>query len=90
MVVGRHAAHVVVHGRDDRDRLLGHVDAGKDGGGLADARQALGEQLGRQVVEVQVDVVLLRPDAAALGLCRWFLLCFGCVVLLFGGGEWRR
>ena len=45
---------------------LGDVDAGKDGGGLGDARQALGQDLGREVVEVQVDVVLLGAAAAPL------------------------
>lgn len=38
---------------------LGHIDAREDGGGLTDARQPLRQQLRRQVVEVQVDVVLL-------------------------------
>ena len=37
---------------------LGHVDAGEDGRRLADAGQPLREQLRRQVVQVQVDVVL--------------------------------
>lgn len=38
----------------------------KDGGGLGDAGQALSQQLWRQVVQVQVDVVLLGAHAAAL------------------------
>ena len=45
---------------------LGDVDASENGGRLGDTRQALGEHLGRQVVEVQVHVVLVRADAAAL------------------------
>ena len=51
-------------GRHHRDGLLRHVDAGEDARGLGDARQALVEQLGIQVLEVQVDVVLVRAVAA--------------------------
>ena len=36
LVVGRHTAHVVVHGGKDRDRLFGHVDTREDLGSLAD------------------------------------------------------
>eukprot|EP00964_Phaeocystis_antarctica_P063294 scaffold37967_cov57-Phaeocystis_antarctica.AAC.4 len=48
------------------DGVLGHVDPGEDGRGLRDAWQPLGEDLGRQVVEVKVDVVLVGADAAPL------------------------
>jgi hypothetical protein len=54
-----------VHGRQDRDRLLREVDAREDARRFRDARQAFGQRLGRQVVQVQVDVVLVRADAAA-------------------------
>ena len=63
--VRRDAAHVVVDRRQDRDRLLGDIDAGEHLGGLGNARQTLGQHLRIEVVEVQVDVVLLRTDAAA-------------------------
>src|SRR3546814_4488311 len=39
MKIRRHAAHVVVAGRNDGDRLLGHVDAGEDTRRLRDAGQ---------------------------------------------------
>ena len=65
-VVGRDAAHVVVHGRQHGDRLLGDVDAGKDLGGLGDAGQALGQRRRAEMRQLQVDVVLLGTDAAAL------------------------
>ena len=64
--VGRDAAHVVVAGRHDRDRLLGDVDAGEDPGGLRDAGQALVQELGVEMLEVEVDVVLVRAAAAPL------------------------
>ncbi len=63
VIVRRHAAHVVMHGRQHRDRLLGHVDAGEDLRGLGDAGQALVQQLRVEVLEMQVDVVLLRADS---------------------------
>ena len=63
--VGRDAAHVVVHGRHDRDRLAGHVDAGEDARGFRNAGQALVQDRRIEMVEVQVDVVLELADAAA-------------------------
>ncbi len=65
MIVRRDAAHVVVDGRQDRDRLLGHVNAGEDLGRFRDARQAGVQDLGIQVIQVQEDVVLVRAHAAA-------------------------
>ena len=41
VIVRGDAAHVVVHGRQHRDRLAAQVDAGEDLGVLGDARQAL-------------------------------------------------
>ena len=66
MQIGRYAAHVVVHGRQHRDRLARHVDAGEDPRGLADARQPLVQDVGAEMLQVQLDVVLVRPAAAAL------------------------
>merc|ERR1719487_1286895 len=64
--VGRGAAHVVVDGRQHRNRLLRHVDPGEDLGRLGDTREALVERIRRKVVEVEVDVILVRADTAAL------------------------
>src|SRR5690606_35182870 len=65
VVVGRNAAHVVVDGRDHRDRLLVHVDAGEDAGALGNARQLLVDHARAQVGQVEQDVVLVLADAAA-------------------------
>ena len=65
-IVGRDAAHIVMHCRDHRDRLLGGVDAGEDLGGFGDAGQALMQHFGAEMVELEMDMVLKRPDAAAL------------------------
>ena len=64
VIVRRDAAHVVVDGRQNRDRLLGHVDAREDLGALRDAGQALVQDLRIEVVEMQVDVILVAADAA--------------------------
>lgn len=56
------SAHVVVHGGQHGDGLFGHVHSGEDHGGLRDAGQPGGQLLGRQVVELQVHVVLLGTD----------------------------
>ena len=63
--VGRNAAHDIVHGRNDRDRLLVRVDAGKGARRLDDAGQTLLEQIPGQVFEMQMDVILLFADPAA-------------------------
>ncbi len=65
-IAGRDAAHVVVHRGQDRHGLLGDVDPGEDLRGLRDAGQALVDQRRVQVLDVQVDVVVLGADAAAL------------------------
>ena len=64
--VGGHTTHVVVHGGEDGDGLLCGVDAGKDGGRLDNAWQALLEDLLWQVGELQVHVVLVGAAATAL------------------------
>mmetsp|Transcript_15598 Transcript_15598/g.21318 ORF Transcript_15598/g.21318 Transcript_15598/m.21318 type:complete len:375 (-) Transcript_15598:215-1339(-) len=66
VVVRGNASHVVVNCGQNRNRLLGDVHARKDGRGLRDAGQALRQQVRGEVVEVQVNVVLLGPDAAPL------------------------
>src|SRR5690606_27796806 len=64
-VVGRNAAHVVVNGRQNRDRLAGHVDAGEDLGRFGDTRQALVDHGRIEVIQVQEDVVLVLANATA-------------------------
>ncbi len=65
VVVRGYAAHVVMDGRQHRDRLARHVDAGEDAGAFRDTRQALGEDRRVQVVEVEIDVVLELADATS-------------------------
>jgi hypothetical protein len=63
--VGRDAAHLVVDGRDDRDRFLGRIDVGELVADLQDRRQALADGVRADVAQVQQHVVLVRTDAAA-------------------------
>ena len=65
VIIGRDAAHIVVDGRHDRDRLAGQVDAGEGLRGLGDARQPLVQDLRVDMVEVKEDMVLVLADAAA-------------------------
>ena len=53
VIVRGDAAHVVVHGRQHRDRLARHVDAGENARGFGDARQALVQHLRIEMIEVQ-------------------------------------
>ncbi len=54
--VGRHAAHHVVAGRDDGDRLLDRIHVGEGAGELADARQTGFEYVLTQVIQLELDV----------------------------------
>mmetsp|Transcript_10075 Transcript_10075/g.27436 ORF Transcript_10075/g.27436 Transcript_10075/m.27436 type:complete len:289 (+) Transcript_10075:1652-2518(+) len=65
-VIGRYSAHVIVHGGQHRNRFLRHVHPGEDRGRLADPGETFGEQLWRQVVQVKVDMVLLRTHSPSL------------------------
>ena len=65
VIIRGDAAHVVVHGRQHRDRLARHVDIGEDARGLADAGQPLVQHLGIEMVEMQEQMVLFLADAAA-------------------------
>ena len=64
VIVRGNTAHIVVHGRQHRDRLAGQVDTGKNLGRFGDTRQALVQHFWIKVIEVQVDVVLVRANAA--------------------------
>ena len=64
MVIRRNSAHVVMHRRQDRDRLFGHIHTGKNARAFRDTRQTLCQGLGRQVVEVEVDMIATRPHTA--------------------------
>src|SRR3989304_1819175 len=62
--VGADAAHHVVRGRGDRDRVLRYVDA--VGGAVAqDLREAGCRLLGRQVGYIEIDAVAARPGHLA-------------------------
>src|SRR5439155_16151349 len=52
--------------RYHRDRLLMRVDSGEDACSVDDPGQSLVEDTWRQLLEMQIDVVLLLADAAAL------------------------
>mmetsp|Transcript_24577 Transcript_24577/g.61654 ORF Transcript_24577/g.61654 Transcript_24577/m.61654 type:complete len:228 (+) Transcript_24577:205-888(+) len=51
-VVGRNTAHVVVNRRQNRDRLLGHIDTSKDLCGFRNAGQTFGQDLWAQMREL--------------------------------------
>ena len=65
-VIGGDAAHVVVHRRHHRQRLAGEVDTGENLAAFGDPGQPFGQHLGIDVIEMQVDVVLVRTHPAPL------------------------
>jgi hypothetical protein len=64
MNVGWDAAHIVMRCRQYRDRLAGHIHAGKNLCCLGNPRKPLVQHLGIEMFEVQENVVGLRPAAA--------------------------
>lgn len=63
-VICWYATHVVVHSGQHWDGFAGDIDAGKDHGRLGDARQTLSQLLGRQVMQLQVHMILFGTNAA--------------------------
>ena len=64
--IGRDAAHIVVHGRQNRNRGLVDINPREHARGFRDARQAFGEDIRAKVLKMQEDVILVRADAASL------------------------
>ena len=62
VVVGRDAAHVVVHRRNDRNRIGRDVHPSEDARRFGNAGQPLVQHLGVEMVEVQIDVILMLAD----------------------------
>lgn len=56
--------HVVVNGREYRDRFLRDINSSKDRSRLGDTGETLVEDVGRQVGELEVDVVLVGTDSS--------------------------
>jgi len=63
VVIGGNTTHIVVDSRKDRNRLLRDIHTGEDLRSLRDTRKTLGKKLGRKMVQVQVNVVLVRSAA---------------------------
>lgn len=65
-VLGGDTTHVVVDGGQNGDGLLGDIDTGENGGRLRDTGQTVVEDLSGQMAKLEVDVVLLGANTAAL------------------------
>ena len=65
VMVGRDAAHVVMHRRQHRNRLAGHVDTAENACRLGDPRQPLMQRVGIDMLKMEHDVVLVRADTAS-------------------------
>ena len=58
-MIGGDASHVVVHGRQNGGGFFRDVTAREDHGRFGNAGQALGQQILRQVVQMQMNVILV-------------------------------
>lgn len=58
--------HVVVDGGKNGNGLLADINTSKDASSLRDTGQTLGKNLGRQMAELEVDVVLVGADTTAV------------------------
>jgi hypothetical protein len=61
-VLGGDTSHVIVDCRQNGDRFLGDVHSGENGGSLRDTGETLVEDRGRQVRELEVNVITIRAD----------------------------
>lgn len=71
LVVCGYSTHVVVNSGQDRNGLFSDVDSSKDHSCLGDTRQPCGQLLGRQMVKLQVHVILIwsnTPEAIKKGI----------------------
>ena len=64
-IVGRYAAHVVMHGGQNRYRFFGDIDTGKNFRGFGDAGQTLVNQRGIKMLYVQIQVIFKLSDTAS-------------------------
>jgi hypothetical protein len=64
-MVGGNTSHVVVHSREDRNRLLGDIHTSEDSSSFGDTGQSLCEELSRKVVQVKEDVILVFTNTSA-------------------------
>ena len=64
VIVRRDAAHVVVHRRQYRNRLTGHIHACEDLRRLGNAGKLLVDGVRAEMFQVQEDVILVLTDAA--------------------------
>mmetsp|Transcript_30869 Transcript_30869/g.65337 ORF Transcript_30869/g.65337 Transcript_30869/m.65337 type:complete len:416 (-) Transcript_30869:68-1315(-) len=65
-MVGGNATHIVMHSRQYRDRLLRHIHTGKNARSLTNARQTLRQQFRRQMIQMQINMILLGTHTASL------------------------
>ena len=59
------STHVVVNGREDGDGFLGDVDTGKDCRCFRDAGETFFQDFGREVRELEIDVVMFGADTSS-------------------------
>jgi hypothetical protein len=56
---------VIMHSRQDRNRLFGDINAGEDSCGLGDTGETFVEDLRGEMTELQEDMVLVRSNTTA-------------------------
>jgi len=60
MIICRDTTHVIVHSRQNRNRLFGDINTSKNRSSFRYNRKPFLENFWRKMVEVQVDMVLQR------------------------------
>lgn len=64
-VIGWDSTHVVMDCGHNGSGLLGHIDVGEDLSGLGNTGKPFVEDLGVQMVEMKIDVILFGSDTSA-------------------------
>ena len=81
LIVCGYSTHVVVNSGQDRNGLFSDVDSSKDHSCLGNTRQPCGQLLGRQMVKLQVHMILLwsnTPEAIKKGIEKLKAAAYSC------------
>lgn len=70
-VVSRNTSHIIMHSRQDRDRLLSDINSGKYHGGFGNPWETGCQLLWWQVVQLQVHMVFFRTTTPSKKKQHW-------------------
>jgi hypothetical protein len=64
LIVGRYPTHIIMHSWQNWNWFSGHIHTSKDHGSLRNAGQSLMQLFRRQVMQLQIHMIFLRPASS--------------------------